>query len=235
MGRPRTELGTGVARRRRRHARGQRHRADRHERALVTAGHHTGGEGALRRRRGNTGDRRRHAEAARRDAPRHRLHLRRSRSRDRAPGDRRRRAHLQHPPERQGARLRDRRRGRRPLHRRRRTRSGAAQAASRRDGGRLLRLRASAVGQRQQRRGRRAGCGLHLRPQHSDERGPAQGRSRGHHHRRCRARARARRRPLHDLPPSSATPSTGSRDRFGGSAVRRRPRRTLCSCPFDPS
>ena len=114
-------------------------------------------------------DRRRDAQAARRDAPRHGLHLRRPRHRDRctrhrgrrstrspcAPATRRRASRS--PTEGTAVRRR-RRRGARP-----------ARAAGHRDRRRRLRLRAPAVGQRQQRRRRRARRGVHLRPQHADQ------------------------------------------------------------------
>ena len=52
------------------------------------------------RRRRRAGDRRRHAEAARRDAPGHRLHLRRPRLRDGLPRHRRRHPRLHAAPQR---------------------------------------------------------------------------------------------------------------------------------------
>ena len=67
-------------------------------------------------------------------------------------------------------------------------------------GGRRVPVRAPAVGQRQQRSRPRTRCGVHLRPQHPDQRAPPQGRRRGDHHRRRRARPGPRWRPLHDLP-----------------------------------
>ena len=56
--------------------------------------------------------------------------------------------------------------------------------------------------------GARAGRGRRLRPQHPHQLAAAQGRRRGDHHRRRRARSRSRWRSLHDLPASSATPSS---------------------------
>ena len=69
------------ARRRRRHADRQGQCADRHERAHLAPGDQPARGGAVREGRGRAGHRRRDAEAARRDASRHGLHLRRPRLR----------------------------------------------------------------------------------------------------------------------------------------------------------
>ena len=74
------------------------------------------------------------------------------------------------------------------------------QAAGGRDRWQQVRLRASAVGQRQQPRRGRTRSGVRLRPQHPHQLAAAQGRGRGHHHRRRRTGPRSRRRALHDLP-----------------------------------
>ena len=146
-------------------------------------------------------DRRRDAQAARRDAPRHGLHLRRPRHRHALPDDHGRGAHVHAAALGQVA-------GRRGRSTRAPTpfvdvvarALGLPVAAGDRDRRRRLPVRAPAVGQRQQRRRPRARRGLHLRPQHADQHPAAQGRGRGDHHRGRRARPRSRRRPLHDLP-----------------------------------
>ena len=81
VGRPDQGLGSRDARRRRRHADRQGQRADRHERAHLAPGDQPARAGPVRARRRGARHHRRNAEAARGDAYRHGLHLRRPRLR----------------------------------------------------------------------------------------------------------------------------------------------------------
>ena len=113
--------------------------------------------------------------------------------------------------------------------------SGSTELRVDRDRRRRLRNRTPTVGQRQQPRRHGTGGRRHLRPQHDDELGAAQGRRRGHHHRRRGARPRPRRRPLHDLsahpgPDRNSVPSAHRRSSGAVPANTRRdtvPRRIL--------
>ena len=232
VGRPRAGLGPGDLRGRRHHAGRQRRRADGHERAHLAPGDHPGGGGAVRPGRRRAGGRRRDAEAARGDAPRHGVHLRRPRHRHALPDDRGRGPHVLAATRRQGARRRGHRRGLAAVRRRGRRVARAPVAAGDRDRRRRLRLRAPAVGQRQQRGRARAGRGVHLRPQHPDQHAAAQGRRRGDHDRRRRARPRPRRRALHDLPDHPRRRWTSSDRRTPSVAADDRPEGVGVGDPF---
>ena len=116
------------------------------------------------------------------------------------PDDRRQHPHLHAAARRHGAGRRGHRRERKPFVEVVAAALGLPQLRVVETGGDDLRLRAPAVGQRQQPRRRRARRGVRLRPQHPHQLAAAQGRRRGHHHRRRRTGPRPRRRPLHDLP-----------------------------------
>ncbi len=81
VGRPDPGPRPGDAGRRRRHAHRQGQRADRHERAHVAPGDQPAGGHAVQEGRGRARHRRGDAQDPRRDAPRHRVHVRRPRLR----------------------------------------------------------------------------------------------------------------------------------------------------------
>ena len=131
VGRPRARLGARHDRGRGRDADRQRHGPGRDERADVTPGHHPGRAGALRAGSRRARGRRRDAQAARRDAPRHGVHLRRPRRRHLLPGHRGRHPLVLPAPRGQRARDRGHRRGRPGVRRRRRRVAWASPSSGR--------------------------------------------------------------------------------------------------------
>ena len=97
--------------------------------------------------------------------------------------------HVLAATQRRATRGRRHQRGLDPVRRCGRGGSRAPEPAGHRDRWRHLRVRATAVGQRQQRGRPGAGRGVHLRPKHRHQHPPAQGWRGGHHHRRRRAGA----------------------------------------------